>query len=75
MTYTLTWTTSGPWDLDYYGKLVVRDASGNELSGAVSYRNGSVTSSTSGMASGLHQLSLVKQEDAWSGSDFTIGIP
>jgi hypothetical protein len=72
---SVTWTTSGPWDLDYYGKLVVRDASGNDLSGAVSYRNGSVTFSTAGMASGSHQLSLVKQEDARTGSDFTIYIP
>ena len=72
---TISWSTVGPWDLDYYGKLVVRDASGNDLSSAVSYRNGAVTFSIAGLAAGFHQLSLVKQEDSKTGADFTIYIP
>jgi len=36
---------------------------------------GSKTHVRSAVSPGLHQLSLVKQEDAWSVSDFTIDIP
>jgi hypothetical protein len=71
----IAWGTTGPWDLDYYARLVVRDAAGNDLSAAVSYRNGSVTFSVAGLSSGSHQLSLVKQEDSRTGADFTIYIP
>lgn len=74
-TATVTWTTSGPWSLDYYGRLVVTDASGNALSGEVLWSAGGLSFATSGLTAGSHALKLVKVDDPLTGVDFTLVVP
>lgn len=74
-TATITWTASGPWSLDYYGRLVVTDAGGDALSGEVVWSAGGLSFATSGLGSGAHALKLVKVDDPLTGTDFTLLVP